>query len=287
MTKRYYKYGETHRTANGVKQKLCTKCKKWKDESQFCTSRKSKDGLQWRCRNCESKYTRKYYERNRKGARRNLRHEDCHRVINWVKEKLCTKCKKWKKESEYYKHRSTKDGLSNPCKKCTDKAASKSYEPKRKGVRRNLRYVQRHRVVKGVKQKFCRMCKRWISESEFYKDRSQKDGLDDRCKKCTYKPVKKSYEPKRKGARRNLRYEDRHRIVKGVKQKYCRKCKRWKDEGVFYKNRSAKDGLDDRCKKCSYKPVKKSRKPKRKRKRKRKSVRRNLRYEDRHRIVNC
>jgi hypothetical protein len=34
-------------------------------------------------------------------------------------------------------------------------------------------------------------------------------------------------------------------------------CKSWKSEGEFYKNRLRKGGLDNRCKKCSYKPVKK------------------------------
>jgi len=126
MAKRYDKYIESHRTVRSRKQKLCTKCKKWKDESQFCINRKSKDGLQWRCRNCESKYARKRYERISKGARRNLRYEDCHRLVNRVKEKLCRKCRKWKSENEFYKHRSKKDGLMSRCKKCTYKPAQKS-----------------------------------------------------------------------------------------------------------------------------------------------------------------
>lgn len=135
MTKKYYKYEEAHRIANGVKQKLCPKCKKWKDESQFCTSRKTTDGLQWRCRNCESKYARKRYERIRKGSRRYLRHEDCHRLVNRVKEKLCGKCRKWKRENEFYKDRSGKDSLMSRCKKCTYKPAKKSRKKRRLAVK--------------------------------------------------------------------------------------------------------------------------------------------------------
>jgi hypothetical protein len=67
----------------------------------------------------------------------------------------------------------------------------------------------------------------------------------------------KDYELIRKTGRRNLRYEDRHQVVNGVKQKYCRKCKRWKSETEFYKDKLIKDGLMGRCKKCSYKPAKK------------------------------
>jgi hypothetical protein len=38
-----------------VKQKRCIKCKKWKDETQFKPSNRSKDGLTSRCRRCSSK----------------------------------------------------------------------------------------------------------------------------------------------------------------------------------------------------------------------------------------
>ena len=126
MTKRYYKCEESHRTVKGVKQKLCCRCKKWKDESQFCTSRRSNDGLQWWCKECDSKYARKRYERIKKSARKYLRYEDRHRVVNGVKEKLCTKCRKWKSESEFNKDRSEKDGLDNRCRKCSYKPAKKS-----------------------------------------------------------------------------------------------------------------------------------------------------------------
>ncbi len=135
MTKKYYKYEETHRTVRDVKQKLCGRCKQWKDESQFCTSRKSKDGLQWGCRNCDSKYAHKYYERIRKAGRKNLRYEDRHRTVNGVKQKYCRKCKRWKNETEFYKDRSQKDGLMGRCKKCSYKQVKKSR--KRRSAVRN------------------------------------------------------------------------------------------------------------------------------------------------------
>lgn len=135
MAKKYYKYEQAHRIANGVKQKLCPQCKNWKDESRFCTSRKSTDGLQWRCRDCESKYARKRYERIRKSAIRYLRYEDCHRLVNRVKEKLCRKCRKWKRENEFYKDTSGKDSLMSRCKKCTYKPAKKSHKKRRPAVK--------------------------------------------------------------------------------------------------------------------------------------------------------
>jgi len=260
MTKKYYKCEETHQTFNGVKHKRCTKCKRWKEESEFCKDRARKDGLRIYCNGCNNAYVLRHSRRNRKGkkARVYLRFEDRHRVIRGFKEKLCSHCKKWKYQSEFHRYRPSKDGLSFWCKECV----RKSYERIRKTDRRNLRYEDRHRVVNGVKEKLCRNCRKWKSETGFYKDRSQKDDLKDRCTKCTYKATKKTCKPKskKKGARRNLRYEDRHRVIDGVKQKYCCKCKRWKNNTGFYKDSLRKDGLKSQCKKCSYKPVKRSHK---------------------------
>lgn len=128
MTKRYYKHGETHRKVRGRKQKYCTKCKKWKGESEFGTDRAKRDGLNIRCKDCYKAYTRALCRKYRKGkkARVYLRFEGRHRVVKGVKEKLCSKCRKWKKESEYYKNRSNKDGLSALCNKCSYKPAKKS-----------------------------------------------------------------------------------------------------------------------------------------------------------------
>jgi len=189
MTKRYYKCEETHQTFNGVKHKRCTKCKRWKEESEFCKDRARKDGLKIYCKGCIKAYALKLCRKNRKGkeARVYLRFEDRHRVIRGFKENLCSRCKQWKYKSDFYKCRQSKDGLSLWCKEC----GRKRYERIRKAGRRNLRYEDRHRVVNGVEQKYCRTCKRWKNESEFYKDRSQKDGVVDRCKKCSYKTSQK------------------------------------------------------------------------------------------------
>jgi len=57
-----------------------------------------------------------------------------------------------------------------------------------------------------------------------------------------------------------LRYDERHRFVKGVKQKRCGKCRKWKVESDFYKKRRHKDGLAAWCKECSNKATNESRK---------------------------
>ncbi len=135
MTKRYYKYKETHRTIKGVKQKRCPKCKKWKDESKFGKNRTRTDGLRYWCKDCERAYTRKRYKKEGKGLKQYYRYEECHRVVDGVKQSRCSRCKKWKAESEFYKSRSCKDGLQVRCKACSNKATNKSRKKRRMAVR--------------------------------------------------------------------------------------------------------------------------------------------------------
>jgi len=256
MTKRYYKCEETHQTVKGVKLKRCTKCRRWKELSDFNKDRARKDGLKVYCKRCNNAYALKRYRQNKKPVRDYLRYEERHRVIRGIREKLCSYCKKWKYYSEFYKNRSSKYGLSCRCKECERERVGY----KNKGSKKYLRFEDRHRTIKGTKEKFCRKCGKWKNESEFHKNRSSKDGLNSSCKECSLKATSKPYKPKKQSVRRNLRYEDRHRIVNGIRQKYCRKCRKWKSEHKFYRDKSKKDGLMDQCQKCSYKPVKKSRK---------------------------
>ncbi len=176
-------------------------------------------------------------------------YKESHRTVRGVKQKRCTKCKQWKEESEFHEDRARTDGLRIYCKGCVEAYERKHRSKNRKAVREYLRYEERHRIVRTIKEKLCSRCKQWKYESEFYKGRRSRDGLSLWCKECQSKRL----ERKRKGARRNVRHEDRHRVVEGIKQKSCRKCKRWKNESEFYKSRSRKDGLTGRCKKCSYK----------------------------------
>ena len=187
-------------------------------------------------------------------------HKDSHRTIKGVKQKRCTKCRSWKEESEFNKDRARKDGLTIYCKRCVEAYGRKRRSKNGRAVREYLSFEDRHRVRRTIREKLCSRCKQWKYESEFCRERRLKDGLSLWCKGCSYKPINKSHKPKKKSVRKNLRYEERHRTVNGVKEKFCRKCKSWKNESEFYKNRRAKDGLDGRCKKCSYKPTGKSRK---------------------------
>lgn len=111
-----------HRPRDKMKQ--CTKCKKWKDHSEFSIERTGKDGLRSWCKKCRCEYMHKYYRRNRRSVTKYRSYEESHRLVDGVKEKRCSSCKKWRPESEFYKQRHTKDGLTVRCKKCADKATN-------------------------------------------------------------------------------------------------------------------------------------------------------------------
>ncbi|MHC4556128.1 MAG: hypothetical protein ACYTFW_05425 [Planctomycetota bacterium] len=70
------------------------------------------------------------FQRGRECPRRNYRCEDSHHVNVKVKQKLCSKCKQQKAESDFHKNRSCKDGLARWCKECKAKA-TREYRKKR------------------------------------------------------------------------------------------------------------------------------------------------------------
>jgi hypothetical protein len=127
-----------------TKMKQCIKCEKLKPQYEFHKDRTSKDGLQKWCKQCRCKYDREYYDQHKKTTRRNYRYEESHRTVSGVKQKRCSRCTKWKAESEFYKERSRKDGLQVRCKKCSNKANLNSRN-KRQMIVRNQRQNDKSR----------------------------------------------------------------------------------------------------------------------------------------------
>ena len=138
--KKYFVYEESHRTIDGLKQKRCTKCKKWKDESKFGKHRySSKDGLSAWCKDCWRIYARERYNKEGKGLKKKYYiYGECHRVVEGVKQKLCTKCMRWKAESDFYKERRYKDGLRYVCIACMLAYAREHYNKEGKGLKKNI-----------------------------------------------------------------------------------------------------------------------------------------------------
>jgi len=181
--------------------KQCTKCKKLKSKSEFSKNRNNKDGLSLLCKKCSREYSRRRYRKNRGTVKKYIRYEERHRTIDGVKQKRCTKCKKWKDESKFGKDRYGKDGLGYDCKDCVRAYMRERCKKEGKGLKTYYRYEECHRVVDGVKQKRCRRCKSWKTESDFYKVRINKDGLAGWCKECANKATNKSHKKQRTAVR--------------------------------------------------------------------------------------
>ena len=107
----YEKYNK-----QGLKQ--CTKCKQWKEISEFCICTANRDGLSCHCKQCQHEYDVK---RNGKIWIPNyLQHKDG--------KKYCLTCKQWVDEKDFYKSKQSKDGLSSRCKFCQQKYDKKHRE---------------------------------------------------------------------------------------------------------------------------------------------------------------
>lgn len=102
-------------------------------------------------------------------------------------------------------------------------------------------------------KKQCSKCKKWKEKKEFYKNKGHTDGLESWCKECMRKASKQNYARGEGYVRKRRIYEKMHRVVNGLRQKQCNKCKAWKDESRFYGCKGRKDGLGSWCKACSDK----------------------------------
>lgn len=132
--------------------------------------------------------------------------------------KRCIKCNEIKPLDQFERKQSCRDGHINVCKKCI---------LDRRHELRPLKNRQTHRVVNGVKQKWCSKCEQWKDESEFHKNRARPDGLHATCKECISPLPKGTYV-----ARSDIRECDENGILTRRK---CKRCKKWKDISYYDK----------------------------------------------------
>lgn len=148
-------------------QKQCTKCKQWKDETEFSKG-SLPDGLNTVCKFCD---------KTRAATFRKPREQYAYEMYNEQGQKQCSKCKQWKSIDNFCTCTANRDGLSHYCRQCQHE-----YDMKR----RETPYIPNYLQHKDGK-KLCLTCKQWIDEHDFYKSSSSKDGLSSRCKYCQQK----------------------------------------------------------------------------------------------------
>ncbi len=97
----------------------CSKCNIEKPKSEFGKGN-SKEGLQYKCKDCKKVY---YQNNKEKISKRNKEKHllEPPKLILPKGIKRCCECNIEKLLSEFYKDKSTKDGLKNNCKECSNK----------------------------------------------------------------------------------------------------------------------------------------------------------------------
>lgn len=99
--------------------------------------------------------------------------------------------------------------------------------------------------------KLCPMCNTNLQNSDFYKDKSKKDGLSTYCKPCRRQKTR-SYEKENKSKVESWRSKRLEKVAKGWHKdsKVCSRCKTNKNHDEYSKNKGSITGLHVYCKKC-------------------------------------
>ena len=93
--------------------------------------------------------------------------------------------------------------------------------------------------------KECNVCKKVKNETEFYKNKTHKDGLYYHCKKC-----QNEYKRKSNKFKNEIKVKENKKLVVNNLFKRCCRCGKIKEKIEFYKNKNYKDGLCYHCKEC-------------------------------------
>jgi len=96
--------------SKNIKEKTCSQCKKTKSAAGFYKKERASDGLQNRCKVCQSKY---------------------HKSRNFsidpnLKEQECSQCNKIKSVTDFYKDKRKFSGLKSQCKVCISEHIKKN-----------------------------------------------------------------------------------------------------------------------------------------------------------------
>lgn len=170
----YMKTWEARRAAtpHRIEKKTCSRCQRTLPIDHFMKNRKSTDGYNGTCEDCE---------RERRDALI-TRYQQEEKPL----EKLCTHCRRILPASEFSKARKAKDGLLYMCKDC---AATYYNKMKARWAKERAR-TQEDISLFTVTEKTCRTCRRALPLSAFYHRKESRDGLNASCKACDAKRAK-------------------------------------------------------------------------------------------------
>lgn len=145
--------------------KQCSRCWAQKPVDQFWKRRRSLDGLQLACIDCQ-KLAAKEISQDR---------------IQWPAfdgTLACNICKQAKDSSKFSKRVGTVSGFQYECKQCANDRLALTYK---------------HSYHAPAEQKQCRRCKVVKQSGDFHKHSAQKDGMQSCCKDCAMRDAYQRY----------------------------------------------------------------------------------------------
>ncbi|WP_165967021.1 endonuclease domain-containing protein [Actinomadura sp. 7K507] len=151
--------------------------------------------------------------------------------VSLMSSKRCPDCGETKPAAEFWKLKSSKDGLALYCKVCFGLRNSRSYRKKQAKQGKETKVYQRRRQLpEGMK--YCPRCERVKSVDEFGRNRSEESGITGYCRPC-FNTIKRENKERNHGSGRNyllkLRYgvtEDEVRQMTAEQGGICVICLR-------------------------------------------------------------
>lgn len=155
---------------------ICSTCHETKSIEEFHKNSSTKNGLNYTCKKCWEKISRKDPEEYDDRHVHKLEQQEL------MKEglKKCNNCKKVKSLDDF-RFRKSKGCYDSICKKCKKKKDSERIKDKNKKKRKEINKLFSSGFF------ICKKCKKKKPVDEFYKDKNQKYGIETKCKKCRHK----------------------------------------------------------------------------------------------------
>ena len=181
-----------------LESKTCRDCRLQKPLIEFTIHKDTKDQLSNHCRSCQKQRRRQSYERNRtRLAEKTL-----------IGSKRCRQCGETKPTKEFHRNYANLEGLHNLCKTCRRASDKRRFE--------KIERILADNPPTG--KKVCAKCKEETELTNYYVDRTKKDGRKTYCKQCSNEQKKKWLQNnpgnlKRRQERLILRRKQQHSIA--------------------------------------------------------------------------
>ena len=151
--------------------KTCRNCRLQKLLTEFTVHKETKDRLSNHCRLCQKKRRRQSYARNRTRL--------AEKFLTGTKR--CRQCGEIKSAQEFHRNYANLEGLHNLCKTCRRASDRRRFEKNERSLADNP----------PTGKKVCAKCEEETELTNFYVDRTKKDGRKTYCKQCSNTQKKK------------------------------------------------------------------------------------------------